>query len=130
MRRRDLVAGTGLLLLAGPALAQTSLANTLEEVKKRGLVRVGVRQDVPGFGIVDEKGATVGFDVDIATELAKRLGVKIELVPVTAATRIPLHIPYARNARPASVPKSATTGSETHFLAPEECVSREFSDQS
>jgi len=90
MRRRDLVAGTGLLLLAGPALAQTSLANTLEEVKKRGLVRVAVRQDVPGFGIVDEKGATVGFDVDIATELAKRLGVKIELVPVTAATRIPL----------------------------------------
>jgi polar amino acid transport system substrate-binding protein len=49
-----------------------------------------VRQDVPGFGIVDEKGRTVGFDIDIATELAKRLGVKIELVPVTAATRIPL----------------------------------------
>jgi len=45
---------------------------------------------VPGFGIVDEKGATVGFDIDIATELARRLGVKIELVPVTAATRIPL----------------------------------------
>jgi polar amino acid transport system substrate-binding protein len=85
-----LVAGAGLLLLAGPALAQTPLANTLEEVKKRGLLRVGVRQDVPGFGIVDEKGDTVGFDVDIATELARRLGVRIELVPVTAATRIPL----------------------------------------
>jgi len=90
MRRRDLVAGAGLLLLAGPALSQTPVGNTLEEVRKRGLVRVGVRQDVPGFGIVDEKGATVGFDVDIATELARRLGVKLELVPVTAATRIPL----------------------------------------
>ena len=54
------------------------------------VLRAGVRQDVPGFGIVDEKGRTVGFDIDIATELAKRLGVKIELVPVTAATRIPL----------------------------------------
>jgi polar amino acid transport system substrate-binding protein len=49
-----------------------------------------VRQDVPGFGVVDEKGETIGFDVDIAAEIAKRLGVKLELVPVTAATRIPL----------------------------------------
>ena len=55
--------------LAAPALAQAP-ANTLEEVKKRGVVRVGVRQDVPGFGIVDEKGETVGFDVDIANEMA------------------------------------------------------------
>jgi polar amino acid transport system substrate-binding protein len=74
--------------LGGLARAQT--ANTLEEVKQRGVLRAGVRQDVPGFGSVDEKGRTMGFDIDIATELAKRLGVKIELVPVTAATRIPL----------------------------------------
>jgi polar amino acid transport system substrate-binding protein len=95
MRRRDfaaaLVLGGTLMsipFLTRPAQAQTG--NTLEEVKKRGTIRVGVRQDVPGFGIVDEKGKTVGFDIDIAAELAKRLGVKMELVPVTAATRIPL----------------------------------------
>ncbi len=89
MKRRLFIAGSGLLLVAGPALAQAP-ANTLDEVKKRGVVRVGVRQDVPGFGIVDEKGETVGFDIDIANEVGKRLGVKVELVPVTAATRIPL----------------------------------------
>jgi polar amino acid transport system substrate-binding protein len=95
MNRRDITAvlGLGGLLiatpfLAGPAEAQAS--NTLDEVKKRGVLRAGVRQDVPGFGIVDDKGNTVGFDIDIATELAKRLDVKIETVPVTAATRIPL----------------------------------------
>ncbi|MBI2737008.1 MAG: transporter substrate-binding domain-containing protein [Rhodospirillales bacterium] len=89
MKRRLFIAGAGLVLAAGPALAQAP-ANTLDEVKKRGVLRVGVRQDVPGFGIVDEKGETVGFDIDIAREIGNRLGVKVELVPVTAATRIPL----------------------------------------
>ena len=90
MNRRQFIAVSGLALVAAPALAQVPAGTTLDEVKKRGVVRVGVRQDVPGFGIVDEKGATVGFDIDVATELASRLGVKVELVPVTAATRIPL----------------------------------------
>ncbi|HZP74994.1 MAG TPA: ABC transporter substrate-binding protein [Pseudolabrys sp.] len=81
----------GLAAAATPALAQTACGTTaLDEVKKRGSVRVGVREDVPGFGSVDEKGKIVGFDVDIATEIAKRLGVKIELVPATPTTRIPL----------------------------------------
>ena len=71
----------------GQTLAQTT---TLDEVKQRSVLRAGVRQDVPAFGSVDEKGQTVGFDVDVAAELAKRFGVKLEVVPVTAATRIPL----------------------------------------
>ncbi len=95
MKRREFTAATalGVAFASGPFLAETARAetpSTLEGVKQRGVLRAGVRQDVPGFGIVDEKGGTVGFDIDIATELAKRLGVKIELVPVTAATRIPL----------------------------------------
>lgn len=69
------------------AAAQKSL---LDEVKQRGVVRVGVKQDVPAFGFVDEKGDTVGFEIDLAAEIAKRLGVKFEPVPVTSATRIPL----------------------------------------
>jgi polar amino acid transport system substrate-binding protein len=95
MKRRQFIVALGLggVLGTGPFAAQSALAQTattLDEVKKRGTLRVGVRQDVPGFGIVDEKGNTVGFDIDLATELAKRLGVKIETMPVTAATRIPL----------------------------------------
>ena len=95
MKRRQFTAATalGVAFASGPFLAETARAetpSTLEGVKQRGVLRAGVRQDVPGFGIVDEKGGTVGFDIDIATELAKRLGAKIELVPVTAATRIPL----------------------------------------
>jgi polar amino acid transport system substrate-binding protein len=78
-----LVAG----LWSDASVAQASL---LDEVKERGTLRAGVRQEVPGFGFVDEAGNVVGFDVDIATEIAQRLDVEIELVPVTAATRVPL----------------------------------------
>jgi polar amino acid transport system substrate-binding protein len=77
-------------MAAGTQVAPAQAGSILDEVKKRGTVRVGVRTEVPGFGIGDDAGKTVGFDVDIANEVAKRLGVKIELVPVTAATRVPL----------------------------------------
>jgi polar amino acid transport system substrate-binding protein len=93
MKRRQFTQalGIGAVLAAAPPFATAALAaETMEEVKKRGVLRAGVRQDVPGFGIVDEKGQTVGFDIDIAAELAKRFGVKLETIPVTAATRIPL----------------------------------------
>ncbi len=93
IKKRTLLQSLGLGLVAAPFVAKSARAQSasaLDEVKSRGVMRVGVRQDVPGFGAVDEKGQTVGFDIDIATELAKRLGVKIETVPVTAATRIPL----------------------------------------
>jgi polar amino acid transport system substrate-binding protein len=92
MNRRTVIVLLCLIVAVLASSSQTAGAQTttLDDVKQRGLLRAGVRQDVPGFGSVDEKGQTVGFDVDVAGELAKRLGVKLELVPVTAATRIPL----------------------------------------
>lgn len=96
MRKRTFLGLLGVSAAAtavslSPAQAQAPCGTTvLDEVKKRGVLRAGVRQDVPGFGSVDEKGRIVGFDIDIAAELARRLGVKSELAPVTAATRIPL----------------------------------------
>lgn len=80
------------MAIGGPFIREAAAQSPslLDEVKERGVLRAGVRQEVPSFGFVDESGKTVGFDIDIATEVAKRLGVKIELVPVTAATRIPL----------------------------------------
>ncbi|WP_375459673.1 transporter substrate-binding domain-containing protein [uncultured Enterovirga sp.] len=95
MNRRRLLAALSAPAALGLALGATQVAHaqvgsTLDEVKKRGTLRAGVRTEVPGFGIVDEAGKIVGFDIDIATEVAARLGAKVELVPVTAATRVPL----------------------------------------
>ena len=72
--------------LCGMAFA----ADTLEAVKKKGVLVAGVKDSTPGFGSVDEKTREiVGYDVDFVKAIAKKLGVKLELKPVTSATRMP-----------------------------------------
>jgi polar amino acid transport system substrate-binding protein len=65
-------------------------AGTPEDVKSKGVLAAGVRTDLAPFGIIDQSGHTVGLDIAVAGEVAKRLGVKLELVPVTGAARIPM----------------------------------------
>lgn len=79
------------LVLLSFALVPTALAQTsrLDEIVKAGVVRVGVFTDLEPYGFLDASGKNVGYDVDIALELAKRLGVKAEFVQVTGPTRVP-----------------------------------------
>ena len=74
------------------ALAATSLpatAQTPKEIKDRGTVNIGMLVDFPPFGILDSQGKPDGYDADVAQLLAKDLGVKVNLVPVTGPNRIP-----------------------------------------
>lgn len=64
-------------------------ARTLDEIIKSGTIRVGVNPTLPPLGKFDDKNQIVGFDVDVATELAKMLGVKLEVVQVGSPDRIP-----------------------------------------
>jgi polar amino acid transport system substrate-binding protein len=61
----------------------------LDDVKKAGVLKVAVPQDFPPFGTVGPDLKPLGYDIDVAEMLAKDLGVKVELVPVTSANRIP-----------------------------------------
>ena len=64
--------------------------DTLADVKKKGILVCGVKDSTPGFGFVDEKTRDiVGYDVDFCRHISKKLGVRLELKPVTSATRIP-----------------------------------------
>ena len=73
------------------ALKTTAQAESLlEEIKKRGVLRAGVRFDYPPIGYIDKQGKNAGFGVDIAQAFAEKLGVKVEYVQVTSKTRIPL----------------------------------------
>lgn len=57
----------------------------------RGVLRVGVKNAVPGFGLQDTlTGEYTGMEIDIATMIADYLGVDIEFTTVTAATRTEL----------------------------------------
>ncbi len=65
-------------------------AGTLEKIKRKGYMTVGVKYDFKPFGFVNEKGEVVGFDIDLVRYIAKKLGFKVKLVQVTSKTRIPM----------------------------------------
>lgn len=66
-------------------------AGKLEDIRKAGVLRTAVFDSNPPFGSVDSKSREiVGYDIDFAKALAKKLGVKLELVPTNPANRIPL----------------------------------------
>lgn len=65
--------------------------SSIEQIKKNGVVRIGVFSDKPPFGYLDEKGQNQGFDVEIAKHVAKDLlgdENKIEYVLTEAANRV------------------------------------------
>jgi polar amino acid transport system substrate-binding protein len=80
---RSLVAGTALALLGGVlatgALSAPANAGTLDEIKANGVLRVGAGV-YPPFMIRKPDGSYVGVDVELLGEMAKDLGVKLELV--------------------------------------------------
>lgn len=71
----------------GPAAAAP--ASTLQAVLQRGTLRVGDCLTFAPFGFYDKDGNPDGYDVDLAKELAKQMGVKLEVVNTTSANRIP-----------------------------------------
>lgn len=73
------------------ALGGLAHAGKIDDIKTRGKLIAGVKDSVVPFGYVDEASKQiVGFDADICKYLADKLGVKLELAPVTSATRIPM----------------------------------------
>ena len=67
----------------------TASADQLQDIKARGTLRVAIPQDYPPFGFMGPDKKLKGYDIEMAGIVAKSLGVKCELVPVTGANRIP-----------------------------------------
>ncbi|MGH7709045.1 MAG: transporter substrate-binding domain-containing protein [Vulcanimicrobiaceae bacterium] len=74
--------------LVGPMVATASAKDTMAEIKQRGKLVVGVKQDYRPYGFLDPSGKIVGLEPDLAADVAKRLGVTLELVPVIASNRM------------------------------------------
>ena len=72
-------------LLAGAAAHAES---ALDEVLARKTVTIAIPTDFPPYGYVGTDLKPQGLDIDMAGFIAARLGVKLELVPVTSANRI------------------------------------------
>ena len=48
-----------------------------------GVFTVGFDQEFPPMGFVDENGEFTGFDLELAAEAAKRMGMELELQPIS-----------------------------------------------
>jgi polar amino acid transport system substrate-binding protein len=71
------------------AAARPAAAQTVDEILSRGTINIGVLVDLPPYGILNDKQEPDGYDVDVAKLLGKYLGVKVNLVTLTAPNRIP-----------------------------------------
>ncbi|MBS0240548.1 MAG: transporter substrate-binding domain-containing protein [Proteobacteria bacterium] len=69
-------------------LATAASADVLSDIKARGKLIVGVKADYKPFGFRDPSGAIIGLEPDLAGDVAKKLGVQVELVPVVSANRM------------------------------------------
>ena len=70
----------------------TALGATLDEVRGRGVLTVGVNAGVAGFSMPDEKGVWKGLDVDTAKAIAAAVfgdANKVKYVALTAVQRLP-----------------------------------------
>jgi len=76
------------ILSAGELQQKLVAESTLEQVQKRGVLRVGMDTFVP-WAMRDKAGQLIGFEIDVATRLAADMGVKVEFVPTKWSGIIP-----------------------------------------
>ncbi len=73
---------------AGDLQKQLIAESTIDQVIRRGVLRVGMDTFLP-WAMKDKKGQLVGFEIDVARRLAADMGVKVEFVPTKWAGIIP-----------------------------------------
>jgi len=92
MDRRSLIGvATGLAVAAMTMISPTTVVaqeaqqalsseSVIETIKRNGVLRVGMSTFVP-WAMRDKEGELIGFEIDVASELAKDMGVEVEFVP-------------------------------------------------
>ncbi len=66
----------------GPLLPGEGTAGTLSRIKERGVLKVGYNAEALPFAFFNQKGELVGYDIFMAHQLARDLGVTLEFIPV------------------------------------------------
>lgn len=71
-----------LFLCLFTALSFFSFADTLDDIKKDGVLKIGVDVGYQPFEMKTKTGKIIGFDIDMAQKLADELGVKLEILNI------------------------------------------------
>jgi polar amino acid transport system substrate-binding protein len=89
MTRLFKAAAAAFFSMAVLALPQGAKADALDDIMKAKVIKIAVPQDFAPFGSAGPDLKPVGYDIDMANLIGKELGVKVEIIPVTSANRIP-----------------------------------------
>lgn len=87
---KKLVAKAALGLAIASIAASAAIAGTLDDVKKKGFVQVGVSTGLLGFSQKDDQGNWSGIDVDYGRAIAAAIfgdATKVKFSPLTAKER-------------------------------------------
>ena len=89
MATAAVAAATALGMALAACGGSSSAGNSIVDKAKNGKVlNIGVKPDQPGLGLQSSSGQYSGFDVDVASYVAKKLGTtKINFVPTLSANR-------------------------------------------
>ncbi len=74
--------------LLGMGVTTANADSVLEEIQKRGTLKVGMSTFVP-WAMRNKEGELIGFEIDVATKVAEDMGVKVEFVPTAWSGIIP-----------------------------------------
>ncbi len=80
------IAGAIATIALTPAPAS---ANALDEIRNRGAVRIAIDIAHPPYGMLDGTAQPTGLDVETAQAIAEDLGVRLDIVQVSGANRVP-----------------------------------------
>lgn len=97
-RNRNIIIGVLVVLIiavaaffgikSGTSNNTSANESSVSAIKKRGVLRVAVFGDLPPYGWVDDHGNRVGYDVRLARQMAKDMGVKVKFTQVNANNRV------------------------------------------
>ena len=94
MKKSAIFCMVSLLLLpffsasAGELGNQLAKESVIEKIQRDKVIRVGMSTFVP-WAMKDKQGKLVGFEIDVARQLAKDMGVEVEFVPTAWSGIIP-----------------------------------------
>jgi ABC-type amino acid transport substrate-binding protein len=73
-----------------PAAEEFPAGSTMAKIQEKGVIKVGVKYDVPLFGFKNpQSGEVEGMDVDLANLVADELGAEVKTVEAISDNRIP-----------------------------------------
>ena len=77
-----------ILVLIAPAVFAAQQDSSLNDIKKKGVLVLGLDDSFPPMGFRDKSGEIAGFDIDLAKEVCKRMGVTLKLQPIDWSAKI------------------------------------------